>query len=57
VEGFELPYMLERIRILGYLLLHTRQLDMIMSNESAIAYYRQKIDRDINSTVVAGSTG
>ena len=55
VEGFELPYMLERIRILGYLLLHTRQLDMIMSNESAITYYRQKIDRDIKNRVLAGS--
>ncbi|MFZ5565042.1 MAG: PEP/pyruvate-binding domain-containing protein [Thermodesulfobacteriota bacterium] len=57
VEGFEMDYMLERLRILGYLVLHTRQLDMIMSNESAIVYYRKKIDGDIRKVVAAGYPG
>ncbi len=54
IEGFEMPYMLERLKVLGYLILHTRQLDMIMSNEKAIAYYWKKIDKDIKGTVLAG---
>ena len=53
IEGFEMNYMLERLKILGYLILHTRQLDMIMSNESAIVYYRNKIDADLTTVVLA----
>ena len=53
VEGYEMNYMLERLNILGYLIMHTRQLDMIMSNESVIRYYRAKIDKDIQTVVLA----
>jgi len=53
VEGFETEFMLERLKIIGYLTMHTRQLDMIMSNESAISYYRTKMNRDIRTRVVA----
>jgi len=46
-EGHEKEVMKHYTRVLGYLTMHTRQLDMIMSNEARLAYYRAKIDRDI----------
>ncbi len=53
VEGFDMDFMIERLKILGYLTMHTRQLDMIMNNESAIQYYRAKIDKDIKEVLLA----
>jgi pyruvate,water dikinase len=47
LEGRDKDYMIERLRILGYLTLHTRQLDMIMSKPAAVSYYRSKILKDI----------
>ncbi len=47
VEGWPQDYMEARLRVLGYLIIHTRQLDMIMANEATLAQHRAKILRDI----------
>ena len=49
VEGFDEEFMKERLKILGYLLMHTRQLDMIMSNDAIMNEHRTKIMNDLQS--------
>jgi pyruvate,water dikinase len=49
LEGEPLDYMLSRLKVLGYITIHTRQLDMIMLNENEVGYYRNKILADLNS--------
>lgn len=48
-EGHDMEYMLGRLKILGYLTLHTRQLDMIMGNSALVSYYMKKLTNDIDS--------
>jgi pyruvate, water dikinase len=47
VEAQSEAYMLKRVELLGYLALHTRQLDMIMTNPAHVNYYREKYRKDI----------
>ncbi len=47
LEGESRDYMLARLRLLGYLTIHTRQLDMIMLNEADVRYYTEKISADL----------
>jgi pyruvate,water dikinase len=47
LEGEAKDYMLSRLRILGYLSIHTRQLDMIMGNEANVQYYAMKFTQDL----------
>jgi len=49
MEGHERSFMENRIRILGYLSLHTRQLDMIMGNNARIRHFDRKIRNDIDT--------
>jgi pyruvate,water dikinase len=46
VEGFDQESMLYRLKILGYLISHTRQLDMIMADKDEVTRRRNKFFRD-----------
>jgi pyruvate,water dikinase len=53
IEGQDAAYMLKRIEILGYLALHTRQMDMVMANPVYVNHYRAKYHRDIERLLEA----
>ncbi|MCU0303101.1 MAG: PEP-utilizing enzyme [Thermoanaerobaculales bacterium] len=40
---------LDHLRTVGYLLMHTRQLDMVMADPRAVEHYRSKLETDIGS--------
>ncbi len=51
LEGEEREYMLSRLRLLGYITIHTRQLDMVMLNAAEVQHYRDKISGDLEKLV------
>jgi pyruvate,water dikinase len=53
LEDEPMDYMLGRLRILGYISVHTRQLDMVMMNPAQVDYYNNKIIEDIENYVLA----
>ena len=58
LENREQDFMEARLRLLGYLIIHTRQLDMVMANDARVDYYRQKVIKDIEGVFnVAPSSG
>jgi pyruvate,water dikinase len=57
LEGEPLEYMLSRLKVLGYVTIHTRQLDMIMLNANDVEYYRNKILGDLAGLTQSGQAG
>lgn len=55
LEGRDAEFMKERLRIIGYLIIHTRQLDMVMSNDASINHHFNKIMNDIRFSVIKDS--
>ncbi|MBW1975486.1 MAG: pyruvate, water dikinase [Deltaproteobacteria bacterium] len=47
IEAYSEDIMFGRLRILGYIIIHTRQLDMIMTDLSSVDQYRQRFLRDL----------
>ena len=48
LEAEAKDYMLSRLRVLGYVTIHTRQLDMIMLNEGDVQHYAEKFAQDLD---------
>lgn len=53
LEGEPRDYMLSRLRILGYVTIHTRQIDMVMLNAGDVQYYRDKIINDLDQYILS----
>ncbi len=56
LEGYDEEVMKEKLNILGYLLIHTRQLDMIMFNDASCLQLKSKMLVDISSVVLSKSS-
>ncbi|KAB1442898.1 PEP/pyruvate-binding domain-containing protein [Pseudodesulfovibrio senegalensis] len=47
IEGFGPATMVHRLRVLGYMIIHTRQLDMIMADTETVNRLRERIHTDL----------
>jgi pyruvate,water dikinase len=51
LQGQDQDYLKEHLKVLGHIIIHTRQLDMVMFNDSMINWYYQDISKGIESFV------
>ncbi|OGR01439.1 MAG: hypothetical protein A2511_00765 [Deltaproteobacteria bacterium RIFOXYD12_FULL_50_9] len=47
IEKRPAAFLLERLKVIGYLLMHTRQIDMVMGDQGMVEHYREKIMNDL----------
>ncbi|MCX7822109.1 MAG: PEP-utilizing enzyme [Syntrophobacterales bacterium] len=47
IEGRDIEEMKDALRVLGYLIIHTRQLDMVMTDPQSVTFYREKMLADL----------
>jgi pyruvate,water dikinase len=51
LTGHDQDYLKERLKVLGHIMTHTRQLDMVMYNDSMVKYYYEDMLKGIESFV------
>lgn len=51
IEKKPREYLIERLKVLGYLLIHTRQIDMAMGDQNMVDRYRRRITGDLDEIV------
>lgn len=51
IEKKPVPFLIERLKVLGYLLIHTRQIDMVMGDQGMVDSYRQSLLADLEKIV------
>ncbi|MDP3428388.1 MAG: pyruvate, water dikinase, partial [Humidesulfovibrio sp.] len=54
VEGLTTAELMDRLKVLGYLIIHTRQLDMVMRIPEQVRQHREKILREVRQMLGHG---
>jgi len=49
IEGHQRPFLEERLKVLGHIIVHTRQMDMVMYNDAMVAWYYKDFLKGIES--------
>ena len=53
IDGFDEEVMKQKLLVVGYLLIHTRQLDMVMTNDTAVQFHRDKILSELHEILAS----
>ena len=51
LEGHDQEYLKEHLKVLGHIIIHTRQLDMVMFNDAMVDWYYKDLVKAIESFV------
>jgi pyruvate,water dikinase len=51
LEGHNQDFLIEHLKVLGHIIIHTRQLDMVMINEATVNWYCKDMSKAIKSFV------